>query len=92
MPLCKPVIATLGVISIIGSWNDFLGPVIYLNESKMFTLAVGLNYFKDVPEVAQTMQHLLMAASIMTMTPLIILFFLAQQYFVQGIALTGIKG
>jgi multiple sugar transport system permease protein len=93
MPLCKPVLATLAVISIIGRWNDFLGPLIYLRSAEKFTLAVGLNFFRRMPEGGgQPLQHLLMAASVMTTLPLIVLFFSAQQYFVQGIALTGIKG
>jgi multiple sugar transport system permease protein len=93
IPLCKPVLATLAVISIIGRWNDFLGPLIYLRSGEKFTLAIGLNFFRFVPESGgQPLQHLLMAASVMSTAPLIILFFSAQQYFVQGIALTGIKG
>jgi multiple sugar transport system permease protein len=83
MPLCKPVLATLAVISIIGGWNDFLGPLIYIRTSDKFTLAIGLNAFRF---------NSLMAASVMATAPLIVLFFSAQQYFVQGIALTGIKG
>ena len=93
VPLCKPVLATLAVISIIGSWNDFLGPLIYLRSTDKFTLAIGLNSFRFMPDSGgEPMQHLLMAASVMSTAPLIILFFSAQQYFVQGIALTGIKG
>jgi len=93
MPLCKPVLATLAVISIIGHWNDFMGPLIYIRTMEKFTLAVGLNYFRFNSESGgQPLQHLLMAASVMTTAPLIVLFFAAQQYFVQGIALTGIKG
>jgi multiple sugar transport system permease protein len=93
IPLCKPVLATLAVISIIGRWNDFLGPLIYIRTMEKFTIAVGLNYFRFNSESGgQPLQHLLMAASVMSTLPLIILFFSAQQYFVQGIALTGIKG
>jgi multiple sugar transport system permease protein len=93
IPLCKPVLATLAVISIIGRWNDFLGPLIYLRSIEKFTIAVGLNAFRFMPDSAgEPMQHLLMAASVMSTAPLIVLFFSAQQYFVQGIALTGIKG
>jgi len=93
MPLCKPVLATLAVISIISHWNDFLGPLIYIRTMEKFTLAVGLNYFRFNSESGgQPLQHLLMAASVLTTLPLVVLFFSAQQYFVQGIALTGIKG
>ena len=93
MPLMKPALATVAVIAAIGRWNDFIEPLIYLSSPELFTLAVGLNFFKSVPEWAGLpMQHLLMAASVMTIMPIIILFFLAQRYFVQGIALTGLKG
>jgi multiple sugar transport system permease protein len=93
LPLCKPVIATIGVISVIDSWNDFVNPLIYLQLPEKFTLAVGLNYFRTIPEVAgEPTQHLLMAASIMIIAPVIILFFTTQRYFVQGIVLSGIKG
>ncbi len=93
MPLMKPALATVAVIAAIGRWNDFIEPLIYLNSPEKFTLALGLNFFKSVPESAGLpMQHLLMAASVMTIMPIIILFFLAQRYFVQGIALTGLKG
>lgn len=92
LPLCKPVLATVAVISFIARWNDFVEPLIYLNSAEKFTLAVGLNYFRSVPESGIPMDHLLMAASVMTIVPCIVLFFLAQRFFVQGIVLSGIKG
>jgi multiple sugar transport system permease protein len=93
MPLCKPVIATIAVISFIASWNDFVNPLIYLQLPEKFTLAVGLNYFKTLPELGgEPTQHLLMAASVMIILPVIVLFFATQRYFVQGIVLSGIKG
>lgn len=93
LPLCKPALATLAVISIMSRWNNFLSPLIYLNSEEKYTIAVGLNYFKAIPEMGgQPMQHLLMACSVMSTAPLIVLFFSAQRYFVRGVALTGIKG
>ncbi len=93
MPLCQPALATLGVISIIGHWNEFLTALIYLSSEQKLTIAVGLNYFKNVPEVGGApLEHLLMAASVMSTLPLIVLFFAAQRYFVQGVVMTGIKG
>lgn len=93
IPLCKPVIATISVISFIASWNDFVNPLIYLQLPEKFTLAVGLNYFKTLPEIGgEPTQHLLMAASVMIIVPVIILFFATQRYFVRGIVLSGIKG
>ena len=92
MPLCKPVLATLAVISIIGRWNDYFGPLIYLSHERTFTLSVGLTFFRRIPEGGMPTEHYLMAASTMMTIPLIVLFFSAQRYFVQGIALTGLKG
>jgi multiple sugar transport system permease protein len=92
-PLCGPALATVAVISFIGAWNDFQGPLIYLNSREKFTIALGLNYFKGVPESGGVpMDNLLMAASVLATIPCIALFFAAQRYFVQGIVLTGIKG
>ncbi|MBV7337405.1 carbohydrate ABC transporter permease [Chloroflexi bacterium TSY] len=93
VPLCKPVLATVAVISFIAGWNDFVNPLIYLSSPEKFTLSIGLNYFKSVPESSGLpLEHLLMAASVMVIVPVLILFFAAQRYFVQGIILSGIKG
>ena len=93
LPLCKPALATVAIISFIGTWNDFLGPLIYLNSPEKFTVALGLNFFQNVPESAgMPMQHLLMAASVMAILPCLIIFFLFQRSFVEGIVLSGIKG
>lgn len=93
LPLCKPVLATLAIITIIASWGDFLGPLIYLNSPSKFTISVGLHFFNGAPEVGgEPMQHLLMAVCIMSMIPVIAIFFLGQRFFVQGIVMSGIKG
>jgi multiple sugar transport system permease protein len=93
MPLCKPVLATLGIIMIIELWGDFLGPLIYLNSPEKFTVAVGLQFFNSVPDVGgEPMKHLLMAACVLSMLPIIIIFFIGQRFFVQGIVMSGIKG
>ena len=93
MPLSKPVLATVAVISFIAGWNDFINPLIYVHDSDQYTLAVGLNYFRTLPDMAATpTQHLLMAGSVMVIAPVLIVFFSAQRYFVQGIVLSGIKG
>ena len=93
LPLCAPALATVAVLTFIGGWNDFLGPLIYLNTRDKFTLAVGLSYFQNLPEQPGIpMQHLLMAASVLAITPILIIFFTSQRYFVQGIVLSGIKG
>ena len=93
VPLCKPALATLTVLSVIGRWNSFIQPLIYLNRRETFTLAVGLNYFRNLPEdPGMPMQQLLMAASVLSIAPILVLFFSAQRYFVRGIVLSGIKG
>lgn len=93
VPLCKPVLATLAIITIIGQWGDFLGPLIYLNSPEKFTVSVGLQFFNSTPEVGgEPMQHLLMAACILSMIPVVTIFFIGQRFFVQGIVMSGIKG
>jgi len=92
-PLMKPVLATIAVITFIGGWDDFMGPLIYLASPDNFTLAVGLRYFNVAEgQPGIPTQHLLMAACVMATSPIVILFFLAQRYFVQGIVMSGIKG
>ncbi len=93
LPLSGPVMATVAVISFISGWNDFVNPLIYVHTPDKYTLAVGLNYFRQIPDAAGApTQHLLMAASVMVIMPVLLIFFLAQRYFVQGIVLSGIKG
>lgn len=91
LPLCKPVIAITAIFTFIGTWNDFLNPLIYLHSDDQATLAVALNSFRNqyggVGDV-----HLLMAASLITMIPCIVLFFVAQRQFVAGLQLGGVKG
>lgn len=93
LPLCKPVLATLGIITLIAQWSDFLGPLIYLNSPEKFTISVGLQFFNNSPEVGgEPLQHILMAACILSMLPIITIFFLGQRFFVRGIVMSGIKG
>jgi multiple sugar transport system permease protein len=93
LPLSGPVMATVAVISFIAGWNDFVNPLIYVHTPDKYTLAVGLNYFRQIPDAAGApTQHLLMAASVMVILPVLVIFFMAQRYFVQGIVLSGIKG
>lgn len=93
LPLCIPALATMIIISFLGNWDDYLTPLIYLNSQEKFTLSLGLSVFRNFPETGgEPMQHLLMAATVMTALPPVILFFAAQRYFVRGIVLSGIKG
>jgi ABC-type glycerol-3-phosphate transport system permease component len=89
LPLSKPALATVAIFSFMAHWNDFVGPLIYLRSPRNYTLALGLQTFQGL---YSTDFHYLMAASIVVVAPVILLFFLAQRYFVQGIVLTGMKG
>ncbi|MBK8913206.1 MAG: carbohydrate ABC transporter permease [Phycisphaerales bacterium] len=91
LPLCKPVIAITAIFTFIGTWNDFLFPLIFLHSEEQATLAVALNSFRN-QYGGVTDVHLLMAASLVTMIPCIVLFFVAQRQFVAGIQLGGVKG
>ncbi len=88
MPLSVPAIIAVVILVFNNSWNDFLHPLIYLQSSKNFTLALGLRLFQGE---ASTSWHLLMAASVLTMLPVLLLFFVAQKYFIQGVVFTGVK-
>jgi len=89
LPLIIPALATVGVFSFMWSWNDFLGPLIYLRSSHNLTLALGLRQF-----LAQytNQWHYLMAASSVVILPMILLYFFAQRYFIEGISFSGLKG
>jgi multiple sugar transport system permease protein len=89
LPLSKPVLATAGVLHFLHAWNDFMGPLLYLTRKETFPLSLALQSFQAQNGGVQW--HHLMAASTVTVIPVIVLFFLAQKTFVQGIATTGSK-
>lgn len=89
LPLAKPILATVTVLAFMGAWNDYMGPLIYLQDKSQYTLSLGLQVFVTSH---RTEYGLLMAASTMMVMPIILLFFFAQKQFVQGITLTGMKG
>lgn len=92
MPLSKPVLATVAIFTFLGHWNDFMGPLIYLNDERLYPLSIGLNimyntytgYGNAVPLIGPVM-----AASVLMTLPVIIIFFVGQQYFVRGISTSG---
>lgn len=88
-PLTKPALAACGIFTFNATWNDVLGPLIYLTSESKSTLALGLLSFRG-PH--RTDWHYLMAASVVAMLPVITIFFFAQKYFIQGVTFTGIKG
>ncbi len=89
LPLSGPVIAVVSIFTFLAVWNDFMGPLIYLNSPQNRTLALALNVFRGQYGVSDA--HLLMAAAVVCMLPCIILFFSMQKYFVESIAMTGLK-
>lgn len=89
LPLSGPVIAIVAIYTFLTAWNDFLGPLIYLNSPDNRTLALALNAFRGQYGISDA--HLLMAASVVCMLPCVILFFAAQRYFVESVAMSGLK-
>ena len=89
LPLSGPVIAMVAIYQFLSSWNDFLNPLIYLNSPQNWTLALSLNSFRGEYGISDA--HLLMAAAVVCMIPCIVLFFAAQKYFVESVAMTGLK-
>jgi multiple sugar transport system permease protein len=90
IPLSRPALTVVSLFAFMGLWNDFLGPLIFLQRPEQFTLALGLQNFQS--QHGGTPWHLLMAASTMVILPVLLLFFLAQKTFIEGIATTGLKG
>jgi multiple sugar transport system permease protein len=89
LPLAKPALATVAIFTFLNGWNDFIGPLLYLNSPEKFTVAIGLATFRSV---MRTRWDLLMAASTAMILPVVVLFFFAQRYFIQGIVMSGLKG
>jgi multiple sugar transport system permease protein len=89
LPLATPALATLAVLTFLERWNDLLGPLIYLNDTDLMTVTIGISYFlgqyyADTP--------LLMAASCISILPTVLVFIVAQRYFIRGVVLSGLKG
>ena len=89
LPLSKPALATLTTFTFMGTWMNFMWPLIVVNSQELFTLPVGLAYFQSLHTTDWT---LLMAGSLMMLLPILLVFIFCQRYFVEGIKLTGIKG
>ena len=88
LPLSMPALATLGIFTFMWTWNNLLDPLIYVSKLKQLTLTVGLSFFQNQYGGKWT---LMMAGAVVSILPILIIFFLAQKYFIQGIAMTGIK-
>lgn len=92
LPLVRPALLTVAIFEFQAKWNDFMGPLIYIQRSELRTLPLGLQLFVQQQGFGQFRWELLFAASVLVTLPMIILFFLAQRHFIQGIATTGLKG
>ena len=89
LPLSRPALTVVALFTFMGAWNDFLGPLVYIQDPSQYTLALGLQTFQS--QQGGTEWNLLMAASLLVIAPIIVLFFLSQKTFIQGIATTGLK-
>jgi multiple sugar transport system permease protein len=89
LPLCRPVLATVATLTFLGSWNNFLWPLVVATTEDHYTLPVALALYSVGQN--QTQYGLLLAGSVVVITPIVVVFFLLQKHFVQGIATTGMK-
>jgi ABC-type glycerol-3-phosphate transport system permease component len=89
LPLALPAMATVAIFTFQAAWNDFMAPLIYLQRPELYTVTLGLQFFRSS---YTTDWAYLMAASLVTVLPVIVVFFLAQRYFIEGISLQGLKG
>jgi ABC-type glycerol-3-phosphate transport system permease component len=89
LPMSKPALGAVALFTFMGSWNDYLGPLIYLSSVEKYTLSLGLQLFQTSSEMIDV--TLLMAASVVVLIPCLAIYFLGQKFFVQGVVFTGIK-
>jgi len=90
LPLCKPALASVAIFTFVANWNDFLGPLIYLKDKEKYTVSLGLAFYST--ESGLTNPAHVMAVTLLTVLPIIVLFFFTQKTFIQGIVTTGLKG
>lgn len=89
LPLSKPALATLGIFTFLGSWNNLIGPLVYLNEVSTMTVTLGLTLLTTQ---AGGRWELIQAGAVISVLPIIAIFLIGQEHFIQGIARTGLKG
>jgi multiple sugar transport system permease protein len=89
LPLIKPALAAITIFAFMGSWNNFMGPLIYISSPEKMTLAYGLQLFQGAHGGERAM---MMAASALVTLPVLLVFFFTQRYFIQGVTLTGMGG
>jgi multiple sugar transport system permease protein len=89
LPIMKPVIAVVAIFTALGSWNDFLGPLLYLQQENLYPLSLGLQFFRTSHHIEYSM---LMAASTLVVLPVVVIFLCFQRFFVEGITMGSVKG
>ena len=89
LPMVVPAMLTLGVFTLMNTWNDYMGPLLYLSSPEKFTMTLGIAYFKGI---YTTQWNLVMAGAVVSISPILIAYLCAQKYFVEGIAFSGVKG
>lgn len=88
LPLSKPALASLALLTFVNTWNDYMGPFIYLTDNKLWTVQLGLRSFVGLYDAEYAM---IMTGSVLSVLPILLIFLLGQKYFVQGIATSGMK-
>jgi multiple sugar transport system permease protein/sn-glycerol 3-phosphate transport system permease protein len=89
VPLVRPAIVTVAIFAFLNSWNDFMGPLLFLTRDSLYTLSIGV---QQIMSQNDPRWNLLMAMGVMMTVPVLIIFFCLQKYFIQGISFAGIKG
>ena len=89
LPLSKPALASLALLTFVNTWNDYLGPLIYLRSNELWTIQLGLRSFIGQYNAEYAM---IMTGSVLSVLPILVIFLLGQRYFIQGIATSGLKG
>ena len=89
IPLARPAMATVAIFSFMRCWNDYIGPLLYLSDNRQYTLSIGVQLIRSTLDPKW---EVLMAAGVVMVMPVLVIFFLTQKYFIQGISMPGIKG
>ena len=88
IPLARPAMATVAIFSFMRCWNDYIGPLLYLSDNRQYTLSIGVQLIRSTLDPKW---EVLMAAGVVMVMPVLVIFFLTQKYFIQGVAMSGIK-
>ncbi len=91
LPLVIPVLMTVAIFTFKDAWNDFMGPLLYINDSAKYTLSLGLRVFQQAAGTNQTQYGMMMAATVVMTLPVVVFFFIGQKQFIEGVVLTGLK-